>query len=179
MNRQVIILLALSVSFTAGLLVGESNHKPKRATIDPSQTANAAFRDGMYQAKLDVQEGRKPHPAIGRWSGDEARALFIAGYQRGYREASETALGGVSGPSVAELAATGYRDGMLDGSWHRTESQPFQVDQTTNYRAAGIAYLKSYADCEEYKNFYREGYVNGYQQAYYAKTEMQSEKANQ
>jgi len=179
MNRRAIILMALSVSFAAGLLVGKSNHKPRLAAISASQTANAAFRDGLYQAKLDVEEGRKPRPAIGRWSNEEARVLFIAGYQRGYREYAEAALGGLNGPSVAELAATGYRDGMVDGSWHRTASQPFQADQTTNYRTAGMAYLEASTDREEYKRFYREGYVNGYQQAYYAKTEAPGEKTNQ
>jgi hypothetical protein len=170
MKKRTIFLLALSVSFAAGLLVGKSTYAPKLVTMDTTQATDAAFRDGLYQAKLDIQEGRKPHPAIGRWSNESARAQFIAGYQRGYRDYYEATSAGVTGPSIAELAAAGYRDGMLDGSWHRSALQPFQADQTTNYRAAGMAYVESSADREEYKRYYREGYVNGYQQAYYARS---------
>ena len=179
MNSRATIVLALSASFAAGLLVGGSHNETKLITIDPSQTANAAFRDGVYQAKLDVEEGRKPHFSIGRWSGEEARALFVAGYLRGYRKASETASGEVSAPSVAELAAAGYQDGLPDGSWHRTTAQPFHPDQANNYRGTGFAYLESNADREECKRLYREGYMTGYASAYYAKTETQNEKSTQ
>ena len=30
--------------------------------------ADAAYRDGAYQAKIDVDRGRKPHVSSGRWS---------------------------------------------------------------------------------------------------------------
>jgi hypothetical protein len=179
MNSRATIVLALSASFAAGLLVGESHNEKKLMAMDPSQTANAAFRDGMYQAKLDVEEGRRPHFSIGRWSAEKARALFVAGYLRGYREASETASGEVSAPSVAELAASGYRDGLLDGSWHRTTAQLFHPDQTDNYRGVGFPYLESNVDREEYKRFYREGYLKGYASAYYPKTETLSDKSTQ
>jgi len=179
MKSRAIIVLALSISFAAGLIVGESKQKPSLPTVESAQTTDAAFRDGLYQAKLDVEEGRKPHPAIGGWNTPEARASFFAGYRRGYHPTSEAAWGGMGGPSVAELAAAGYRDGMLDGSWHRIASQPFQAEQTSNYRAAGTTYLGTIAATEGYKHFYREGYMNGYQHAYFARPELQGEKSTQ
>jgi hypothetical protein len=168
LKRRALFVLALSVSFVTGLLVGNSAHKPKLAGSNPAQEVDAAFRDGVFQAKLDVQDGRKPHLSISRWNTEAARALFVAGYQKGYREFSEIGSPGVMGPSVAELAATGYRDGMLDGARHRVASQPYQPEQTTNYRDAGLAYLETNGDAEQYKQFYRQGYSNGYQQAYYS-----------
>ena len=179
MKSIALLVLALSGSFTAGLVVGESKREPSQLTVEVAHAGDAAFRDGLYQGRLDSKEGRKPHLAMGRWSSNEARASFFAGYWRGYRPSSEAASSQMMGPSVAELAATGYRDGMLDGNSHRTASQPFQADQTTNYRAAGTAYLGTTVTPDEFKHFYREGYVNGYQHAYFVHPESQGEKTDQ
>ncbi|MGB7848685.1 MAG: hypothetical protein WBL63_23945 [Candidatus Acidiferrum sp.] len=167
MRRRFVVALALSASFAAGLLVGGSAHKPQLTARNPRLEADAAFRDGVYQAKLDVQSGRKPHLSIARWNTEAARALFTSGYWQSYRELT----GELSGPSVAELAAAGYRDGRLDGDRHRMESQPYQAEQTTNYGDAGLAYAESTSDTEKHKRFYREGYLSGYQQAYYSRPE--------
>jgi hypothetical protein len=168
MKKRIFLVLALCVSFASGMLVEGSAHRPKLAAAsEGSQEVDAAFRDGVYQAKLDVQEGRRPRLSVGRWNTETARALYIAGYQKGYRELSGSNAGKVTGISVAELAATGYRDGMLDGARHRLGAQPFQAEQTANYRDAGLAYLDANTDSDLYKRYYREGYSNGYQQGYY------------
>src|SRR6266481_5792001 len=67
MKRRVSLMLALSVSFAAGLIVGEAKRRPRLPAVEVAQSADAPFRDGLYQAKLDTEEGRKSHPAIGRW----------------------------------------------------------------------------------------------------------------
>ena len=82
-------------------------------------------------------------------------------------------------PSVAEMAAAGYQDGILDGSRHRIASQPFQAEQTQNYRAAGPIYLGATSLPDEFKAFYREGYRSGYQHAYFVQPEPQEEKSSQ
>jgi hypothetical protein len=179
MKRRVLLMLALSGSFATGLIVGEAKRRPRLPAMETAQSADGPFRDGLYQAKLDTEEGRKPHPAIGRWSSAEARASFLAGYQTGYRAPSEAAFGRVKGPSVAEMAATGYRDGMLDGGWHRAASQPFQAEQTANYRAGGVTYLGENVAPDEFKHFYREGYLNGYRHAYFTQAKLQGEKTDQ
>jgi hypothetical protein len=166
-GKRLFLVLALCVSFASGMLVEGSAHKPKLSATERSQEADAAFRDGVYQAKLDVQEGRRPRLSVGRWNTEAARALFIAGYQKGYREFSGSSVGRGTGISVAELAATGYRDGMIDGARHRLAAQPFQAEQTANYRDVWMVYLEANADGELYKRYYRAGYSNGYQQAYY------------
>ncbi len=176
MKNRAFIMLALSGSFAAGLIVGESKRKPGLPAVEVKQVTDAAFRDGLYQAKLDVEDGRKPHPAMGRWSSAEARASFLTGYRSGFRPSNETPVGRLAGPSIAELAAAGYRDGMLDGSWHRLASQPFQAEETKNYQAAGAAYPGMTAAPDEFKNFYREGYRNGYQHGYFMQPEPHGKK---
>jgi len=162
MEKRVFWLLALSLSFSTGLLVGGSFHGSKPSG-NPAEALDPAFRDGVYQAKLDAKEGLRPRFSTGRWSTESARASYVAGYQQGYRESGQ-----LLEPSLAELAASGYRDGMRDGAWHRMASQPFQADQTANYRDAGASYLDVNTNAERFKHFYREAYLDGYHQAYYA-----------
>jgi hypothetical protein len=179
MKSRVIFVLAASVSFATGLIVGESRKSLNLPVMETAQATDGAFRDGLYLGKLDAEQGRKQHPAIGRWNTTEARASFFAGYRQGYRPSSELTSGRITGPSVAELAAAGYRDGLLDGAWHRAASKPFQAEQSSSYRAAGAVYLGTAAELEAYTHFYREGYMKGYQRAYSPHPELQLEKAIQ
>jgi hypothetical protein len=159
-------VVALGLSFASGLFVGGSSH-PSAPAENPALASNAAYRDGLYQAKLDAREGRKPHFAVGRWSTEAARTSYIAGYQDGYRRSSDAPTDAVNASSIAQLAAMGFRDGMLDGTRHRMSAQPFQPDQTPHYREAGVSSVVT-ANPEMFRNFYREAYVHGYQQAYYS-----------
>src|SRR5882762_9407385 len=99
------------------------------------QAIDAAFRDGLYQAKLDVQDGRAPRLRTGRWSAHADRAVFIAGYEQGYREYSEAHSGKWTERRAAELARD--CDGKWVGGFDRVKAQPFQEEDTANYRTAG------------------------------------------
>ena len=166
-KRVILFVVAAGVSFASGVFVGGSSHPPAPAE-NPALASNPAYRDGLYQAKLDAREGRKPHFAVGRWNTEAARASYIAGYQDGYRRSSDSPTDdALNASSIAQLAATGFRDGMLDGTRHRMAAQPFQADQTPHYREAGLRSITT-ANPEMFRNFYREAYVHGYQQAYYS-----------
>ena len=165
MKRQSLFILDVSLGLAIVASVGVSAYRPKMEPGKGPQAIDAAFRDGLYQAKLDVQDGRAPRLRTGRWSAHADRALFIAGYEQGYREYSEAQSGKLTEPSAAELA--GYCDGTLDGASDRVKAQPFQAEKTANYRTAGQGYLEVKANPEEYIRFYRQAYSNGYQQGYY------------
>jgi len=172
MKRKTLLLvgLTLAIASTVGIVV--SAHGPKTAASNVSQITDAAFRDGLFQAKLDVQRGKAPHLLSGRWSTFSDRALFIAGYQQGYREFSAAQAGTLPQPTVAQLA--GYADGMVDGAGDRRLSQPFQVERTEKFKNAGQT---SAAANEQYKQYYRRAYSSGYQQGYYAQPDQQELKA--
>jgi hypothetical protein len=61
-------------------------------TVKPTTNAgilfanDGAFRDGLYLGKLAAEGGQPLRPAIGRWSRDQDRDMFTAGYRRGYNE---------------------------------------------------------------------------------------------
>jgi hypothetical protein len=81
---------------TATLAVSPRAANPD-ATAEANLAADGAFRDGLYLGKLGAEQGQPMRPAIGRWSREQDRALFTAGYRRGYNHASATAG---SGPST-------------------------------------------------------------------------------
>ena len=151
-------LLAVASVLCVGLGLVAASSRGLRGSIDLRQ-ADAAYRDGTYQAKLDVAGGRKAHFACGRWSTDQDRASYIAGYERAYK-----ALTGNAEPNAVEVAA--YHDGVADGARHRHAAQPFQLNRTENYRRAG-----GYAAADANLTTYRDAYSNGYQEGYYVPEE--------
>lgn len=165
MKRQSRYVFALTFSFTIALLVGLSARGPKISASTANQAVDAAYRDGVFEAKLDFQNGRRPRLMSSRWNTDADRALFIAGYQRGYRELSEVYSKELARLSAAEVA--GYWDGILDGARHRLASRAFQVDKTENFIRAGQGFREMSGDPEKYARYYRQAYANGYQQGYY------------
>jgi hypothetical protein len=56
------------------------------AEADARFDADGAFRDGLYLGKLTAESGQPLHPAIGRWSTEQDRARFTAGYRLGYSD---------------------------------------------------------------------------------------------
>jgi hypothetical protein len=169
------LVLTSTLGIALILLIGGSPRWPQ-TTGSATRDTDAAFRDGLFQARLDAQNGRKPHIASARWTTNGDRALFIAGYQQGYRQFAEAHLGRLMEPDAAELA--GHRDGMLDGARHRRASQPFQVSKTDNYHAAGPGDLELNSDPGRYKKDYRLAYSNGYQEGYYSQEQEELKAAN-
>ena len=156
MKKQTLFAVA------AGLLVGLGlrtvSSRGLHGSLNVKQT-DAAYRDGAYQAKIDFDGGRRPHFSSGRWSTDQDRASFIAGYEQSYKLLTMARSGKVEA-TASEIA--GHRDGVLDGARHRRGLQPFQVSRTDNYRKAG-----GHADVGADRQAYLDAYSNGYQEGYY------------
>src|SRR5437762_2995564 len=93
--------------------------------------ANAAFRDGLFQGRLDGERGRKQHLSSGRWNLDADRRSFVSGYLQAYREVSAAS----EQTRVWQPAEQrGFRDGLTDGLQQSRESIRFQPNATKNYR---------------------------------------------
>lgn len=87
-----IYALALVICLGTTAMLAVSNHNVKsNASVETAQTADGAFRDGLYLGKLAAESGQAPRPAIGRWSADQDRSRFAAGYRRGYSESVASA----------------------------------------------------------------------------------------
>jgi hypothetical protein len=155
---------ATAISATVAL------HRSHVVAGNVNKQTGAAFRDGLFLARLDAERGRKPHLTSGRWSTDADRRSFVSAYLQAYREMQVGAASEQLGSS--QLAAQrGYRDGITDGLQQRYRFGSFRANATENYQNADRGYSNSNDDLNEYKQAYREAYCNGYQQAYYSETE--------
>jgi len=72
--------LALTLGMGTASMLNTNNQNSNQ----PVQSADAAFRDGLYLGRLAAEAGAEPHVARGRWATLGDRALFAAGYQEGY-----------------------------------------------------------------------------------------------
>jgi len=132
-----------------------------------SLMVNAAYRDGLYQGKLDAKENQPPHLTSGRWSVEADRGSYIAGYRSGYEQIGDYATG--QEPASPTSACIGFQDGLKDGRLQREHSDQFQASKNANYLRADRGYSTSEGDREQYKSTYRDAYANGYQHGFYGK----------
>jgi hypothetical protein len=86
-------IVSLIFGAAAVMLTVRAAHPTKIASVNTSQTMDGAFRDGLYQGKLDAENGRKPHLSISRWNTAQDRASFVAGYQQGYQQVQDLNIG--------------------------------------------------------------------------------------
>ena len=73
-------------------LADRASRSREVSSVNAAQETNAAYRDGVFLGELDGREGRKVAPSIARWNSDADRALFRAGYEKGYSDAVASTL---------------------------------------------------------------------------------------
>jgi hypothetical protein len=85
--------IVICLGTTATLAISPSTVKP-RTTNEALFAADGAFRDGLYLGQLAAEHGQPQRLAVGRWSTGKDRAMFTAGYRRGYDESLASAVAG-------------------------------------------------------------------------------------
>jgi hypothetical protein len=65
----------------------------QNAESKPELKLTAAYRDGLYVAKLAQQRGEQRQPSIGRWATQANRDAFAAGYQQTTAEVAQLTSG--------------------------------------------------------------------------------------
>ena len=84
------IAIVIGLGASATLAVNPRSVSP--ATEEARFAADGAFRDGLDLGKLAAAQGRPLRLAVGRWSADQDRSMFTAGYRRGYGESLASAM---------------------------------------------------------------------------------------
>lgn len=74
-------------SFTFGYEEAYLKHFTDNAAN--SRATDAAYRDGLYQGRLDAQDTRPVHISSGRWSQQKDRSSFSQGYKQAYAAVAE------------------------------------------------------------------------------------------
>jgi hypothetical protein len=77
--------IVIGLGATATLAINPRSLNPG-TTAEVRLAADGAFRDGLYLGKLAAERGQPLRLAVGRWSTDQDRSMFTAGYRRGYNE---------------------------------------------------------------------------------------------
>lgn len=83
--RFVASLLAIAVSFGAGMSVPKSAAAKSFSARQTAQNTSGPFRDGLYLGELAATSGETPHISSGRWSASADQEAFAAGYEQGYQ----------------------------------------------------------------------------------------------
>jgi len=170
-TTKIISMFASSfAAFILGLLLSPQLMGPAG---DPRR-ADAAFSDGVFQATLDLQSGRRPHIASGRWSAEQDRLSFAKGYEQRWREFFKNDSSVM--PNVDDAQLTGYWDGIVEGAQDGKSSRPFQVAGANKDQAALSVHGGSYNDSE--KQHYLNGYAAGYKAGYSAQHELKTVASN-
>jgi len=170
MTTRIVSMFSSSLAaFILGLLLSPS----LMHSGDP-QRSDAAFSDGVFQATLDFQSGRKPHLVSGRWNADRDRLSFVNGYQQRWRELFKDNASPL--PMVDDAQLTGYWDGVVEGAKDGKSSQPFQVAGGDKSQVAAASHSATYSEAE--KQHYLNGYAAGYKAGYYAQHESKRVASN-
>jgi hypothetical protein len=72
---------------TTAMLGNSKRTINSNASVDAQLDADGTFRDGLYLGRLAAESSQQPRPEVGRWSTDQDRTTFTAGYRRGYNQA--------------------------------------------------------------------------------------------
>src|SRR4030081_3838761 len=98
-----VAIAAASLTFTTHVVLGARSMKqPQRTAVRPLAAApsqansidpllTAAYRDGLYVAKLAVQRGEQRLAPVGGWAPQTDRDAFLAGYEQSSAEIAEAA----------------------------------------------------------------------------------------
>jgi hypothetical protein len=84
MQRLLTYVLAMGFVGTSAMLFQKDKVLSPDQTVSAQQAADAAFRDGLYLGKLARTAKSSMRPPIGRWSTENDRASFVAGYRQGF-----------------------------------------------------------------------------------------------
>jgi hypothetical protein len=81
-KKSSLAIAAAALSVTASWAMLSAPKIENRAAII-LHANNAAYRDGLNQAKMHAGDGARSKPSIGRWSTDKDRSAFLEGYRDG------------------------------------------------------------------------------------------------
>lgn len=77
--------------------------------------------------------------------------------------------GGDGGYGIGNARGIGYNDGLLAGQRDRSTGHSFRPTQNKGYQDADKGYSSSIGDKNQYKQVYRDAFMQGYQRGYYGR----------
>src|SRR5258708_38776888 len=97
MKRISVYVFAIVIAGAASAIFATVAHHRSHVVLsdvskqDASKQTDAAFRDGLFLARLDAEHGRKPQPASGRRGNAGGRRSFVSAYPQARRAMQSSA----------------------------------------------------------------------------------------
>jgi len=132
-----------------------------------------SYRATEWEAYRDADHGMSSSSGYGSSEQyqREYREAFIAGYDRGYGQTS-SGQPPYSQPEYrrgdGSAARFGNQDGLEAGQRDRSDGHSYRPTEWESYKDAdhGMSSSNGYRDSEDYKQEYRQAFMNGYSQGY-------------
>jgi hypothetical protein len=169
-----------------------------RRDRDRNYNNNAAWQDGYRWGQWAATHRGNGTGHGRRWKSDSDRRAYDAGYRRGMEDANNGGYYGNNGPynngrsnhpfgdilgrqgnypnnggyggyGIGNARGIGYNDGLLAGQKDRGTGHSFRPTQNKGYQDADKGYNSSIGDKNQYKQVYRDGFMQGYQRGYYGR----------
>jgi hypothetical protein len=140
---------------------------------------SGAYRDGYQDGLRDRRDGRNWSMRNNRYRDRDDRDAYSRGYAEGYRSDGDRGGRGGWGWNGGNGAyysnaykfgqRSGYQDGLRFGAHDRQHGIPFRATRTQEYRDGDHYYKGSYGDKNQYRNGYRQAFLDAYRQGYYGR----------
>jgi hypothetical protein len=143
------------------------------------------FREGRWRGERDGREGREfrddrdARAQRGWGDRDEARRFFLDGYRAGYaagfNRVARSDRGGVfpgarypygGGTYTSPAAQIGFRDGVEVGRNDARDRETYDPRRSKRYRNGDHDYDDRFGPKVEYKQLYRDAFLQGYEQGF-------------
>ena len=120
---------------------------------------------GYYsrQANYWRHEVHETYERCAQQGYESSRGRNERGYDRGNDE------GGYRQENVDAAVQRGYRDGQAAGYKDGRSRREYRPEKHDDYEDGDRGYYREYGDRNYYKQQYREGFLRGYQDAYYGR----------
>jgi hypothetical protein len=135
-----------------------------------------AYNDGYAQGQADARGHaiRSTAPPPSRWTKDDDTRAYRQGYDAGYDNITSGASANYSplpaspaaGSSDQQAEQFGYQDGLAAGRKDQRHGDKFKPEDHDFYKDADHGWTTSLGTKDNFKQFYRQGFVRGYQEGY-------------
>ena len=125
-----------------------------------------AYKDGFAQGQADARAGaaRNDQPPA-QWTRDDDMRAFRQGYEAGYGNIAREGARSM-GSGMEQARHFGYDDGLANGRADLRAGKDFRPEHGDLYEHATHGWAPELGTRAEWQQYYREGYVRGYEEGY-------------
>jgi opacity protein-like surface antigen len=135
------------------------------------QRNTQAYDDGYAQGQADARaHAIRNNQATSQWTKDDDTRAYRQGYDAGFdniaNAAREPAGESRLGHPDQQAEQFGYQDGLAAGRNDVRKGDKFKPEDHDFYKDADRGWTASLGTKDNYKQFYRQGFVRGYEEGY-------------